>query len=66
MLILDEPTRGIDVGAKYETYSVMALGMLVGCAKSMHSLIVGAASTGLPSIVVTGGSMLTGWFHEDG
>lgn len=33
MLILDEPTRGIDVGAKYEIYQVM--NEMVGQGKSV-------------------------------
>ncbi len=37
--------------------------LMVGCDKTTPSLIMGAASTDLPSIVVTGGPMLNGWFR---
>ena len=36
--------------------------LLVGCDKTTPSLLMGAASTDLPSIVVTGGPMLNGYF----
>jgi L-arabonate dehydrase len=36
--------------------------LMVGCDKTTPSLLMGAASTDLPSIVVTGGPMLNGWF----
>jgi L-arabonate dehydrase len=37
--------------------------LLVGCDKTTPSLLMGAASTDLPSIVVTGGPMLNGHFR---
>ncbi|WP_316014140.1 L-arabinonate dehydratase [Roseobacter sp. HKCCA0434] len=37
--------------------------LLVGCDKTTPSLMMGAASTDIPSIVVTGGPMLNGWFR---
>ncbi|MGF1563299.1 MAG: L-arabinonate dehydratase [Geminicoccaceae bacterium] len=39
--------------------------LLVGCDKTTPSLIMGAASTDLPAIVVTGGPMLNGWFRGE-
>ncbi|MFV0476056.1 MAG: L-arabinonate dehydratase [Pikeienuella sp.] len=39
--------------------------LLVGCDKTTPSLLMGAASTDLPSIVVTGGPMLNGWFRGE-
>ena len=39
--------------------------LLVGCDKTTPSLVMGAASTDLPSIVVTGGPMLNGWFRGE-
>ncbi len=39
--------------------------LLVGCDKTTPSLMMGAASTDLPSIVVTGGPMLNGWFRGE-
>jgi dihydroxy-acid dehydratase len=39
--------------------------LLVGCDKTTPSLIMAAASTDLPSIVVTGGPMLNGWFQGE-
>ena len=39
--------------------------LLVGCDKTTPSLIMGAASTDLPSIVVSGGPMLNGWFRGE-
>ncbi|MEO1330079.1 MAG: L-arabinonate dehydratase [Pseudomonadota bacterium] len=36
--------------------------LLVGCDKTTPSLLMGAASTDLPSIVVSGGPMLNGYF----
>jgi len=36
--------------------------LMVGCDKTTPSLLMGAASTDLPSIVVTGGPMLNGYF----
>jgi dihydroxy-acid dehydratase len=39
--------------------------LLVGCDKTTPSLVMGAASTNLPSIVVTGGPMLNGYFHGE-
>jgi dihydroxyacid dehydratase/phosphogluconate dehydratase len=35
---------------------------LVGCDKTTPSLLMGAASCDLPSIIVTGGPMLNGYF----
>lgn len=37
--------------------------LLVGCDKTTPSLLMAAASTDLPTIVVTGGPMLNGWFQ---
>ena len=39
--------------------------LLVGCDKTTPSLIMGAASTDIPSIVVTGGPMLNGYFRGE-
>jgi dihydroxy-acid dehydratase len=39
--------------------------LLVGCDKTTPSLLMGAGSTDLPSIVVTGGPMLNGWFRGE-
>ena len=39
--------------------------LLVGCDKTTPSLLMGAASTNLPSIVVTGGPMLNGYFQGE-
>ncbi|HVY21261.1 MAG TPA: L-arabinonate dehydratase [Bauldia sp.] len=39
--------------------------LLVGCDKTTPSLVMGAASTDLPAIVVTGGPMLNGYFHGE-
>ena len=39
--------------------------LLVGCDKTTPSLLMGAASTDLPSIVVTGGPMLNGYFRGE-
>jgi len=39
--------------------------LLVGCDKTTPSLMMGAASTDIPSIVVTGGPMLNGWFKGE-
>ena len=39
--------------------------LLVGCDKTTPSLLMAAASTDLPSIVVTGGPMLNGYFRNE-
>ncbi|MCG6903314.1 MAG: dihydroxy-acid dehydratase, partial [Rhodobacter sp.] len=39
--------------------------LLVGCDKTTPSLLMGAASTDIPSVVVTGGPMLNGWFRGE-
>ena len=39
--------------------------LLVGCDKTTPSLVMGAASTDIPSIVVSGGPMLNGWFRGE-
>lgn len=39
--------------------------LLVGCDKTTPSLMMGAASTDIPSIVVSGGPMLNGWFRGE-
>ena len=39
--------------------------LLVGCDKTTPSLMMAAASTAIPSIVVTGGPMLNGWFRGE-
>ncbi|MGH1329337.1 MAG: L-arabinonate dehydratase [Paracoccaceae bacterium] len=39
--------------------------LLVGCDKTTPSLLMGAASTDIPSIVVSGGPMLNGYFRGE-
>ncbi len=39
--------------------------LMVGCDKTTPSLLMAAASTDIPSIVVTGGPMLNGWFRGE-
>ncbi len=39
--------------------------LLVGCDKTTPALLMGAATCDLPSIVVTGGPMLNGWFRGE-
>lgn len=39
--------------------------LMVGCDKTTPSLLMAAASTDLPSIVVTGGPMLNGYFQNE-
>ena len=39
--------------------------LMVGCDKTTPSLLMAAASTDLPSIVVSGGPMLNGWFRGE-
>ncbi|MDF3606266.1 L-arabinonate dehydratase [Paracoccus sp. DMF-8] len=39
--------------------------LMVGCDKTTPSLLMGAASTDIPSIVVTGGPMLNGYFRGE-
>ena len=41
VLILDEPTRGIDVGAKYEIYTI--INQLADSNKASHRHLVGDA-----------------------
>src|SRR5690554_1432802 len=38
---------------------------MVGCDKTTPSLLMAAASTNIPSIVVSGGPMLNGWFRGE-
>lgn len=39
--------------------------LMVGCDKTTPSLLMAAASCDLPSIIVTGGPMLNGWFQGE-
>lgn len=39
--------------------------LLAGCDKTTPALLMGAASTDLPSILVSGGPMLNGWFRGE-
>jgi L-arabonate dehydrase len=39
--------------------------LMVGCDKTTPSLLMAAASTNIPSIVVSGGPMLNGWFRGE-
>lgn len=39
--------------------------LLAGCDKTTPALLMGAASTDLPAIVVSGGPMLNGWFRGE-
>ncbi|MDS9466719.1 L-arabinonate dehydratase [Paracoccus sp. MBLB3053] len=39
--------------------------LMVGCDKTTPSLLMAAASVDIPSIVVTGGPMLNGWFRGE-
>jgi dihydroxy-acid dehydratase len=39
--------------------------LMVGCDKTTPSLLMGAASTDIPSIIVTGGPMLNGYFRGE-
>jgi L-arabonate dehydrase len=39
--------------------------LMVGCDKTTPALLMGAASTDIPAIVVTGGPMLNGWFRGE-
>ncbi|MCC7319498.1 MAG: dihydroxy-acid dehydratase [Rubellimicrobium sp.] len=39
--------------------------LMVGCDKTTPSLLMAAASTDVPSIIVTGGPMLNGWFQGE-
>ncbi|MBF6618252.1 MAG: dihydroxy-acid dehydratase [Candidimonas sp.] len=39
--------------------------LMVGCDKTTPSLLMAAASTDIPSIVVSGGPMLNGWFRGE-
>jgi len=37
--------------------------LMAGCDKTVPSLVMGAASCNLPTIMITGGPMLSGWFR---
>lgn len=39
--------------------------LMAGCDKTTPALLMGAASTDLPAIVVSGGPMLNGWFRNE-
>src|SRR4249920_3175919 len=39
--------------------------LLMGCDKTTPALLMGAASVDLPTIGVSGGPMLTGWYHGE-
>lgn len=39
--------------------------LMVGCDKTTPSLLMAAASTNIPSIVISGGPMLNGWFRGE-
>ena len=65
VLILDEPTRGIDVGAKYDIYKIM-------CALAKKGIAIIMISSELPEvmgmsdrILVVSGGKITGEFKRD-
>ena len=65
VLILDEPTRGIDVGAKFEIYKIM-------CDLAKKGIAIIMISSELPEvmgmsdrILVVSGGKITGEFNRD-
>jgi dihydroxy-acid dehydratase len=53
----------IDVEETIRANPLDGLVLLVGCDKTTPALMMGAASVDLPTIVVSGGPMLSGWFQ---
>jgi D-xylose transport system ATP-binding protein len=66
VLILDEPTRGVDVGAKYEIYKLMfelaAQGMSIIMVSSELAEVLGISDR----VLVMGEGQLRGDFANDG
>ena len=65
ILILDEPTRGIDVGAKFEIYKIM-------CDLARRGIAIIMISSELPEvmgmsdrIMVVSGGKITGEFNRE-
>jgi L-arabonate dehydrase len=52
----------MDVEASIRANPIDGVVLLVGCDKTTPAAIMGAASVGLPTIVVSGGPMLSGWW----
>ena len=66
------PTAALDRNLAYLSlvevlhgYPIDGVVLTTGCDKTTPSLLMGAASTDIPSIVVTGGPMLNGWFRGE-
>lgn len=55
----------MDVEEAMRANPVDGVVLLAGCDKTTPALLMGAASTDLPSIVVSGGPMLNGWFRGE-
>src|SRR5579875_2385530 len=53
----------IDVEESIRANPLDGLVLLVGCDKTTPALMMGAASVDVPTIVVSGGPMLNGWFQ---
>jgi L-arabonate dehydrase len=53
----------MDVEESIRGYPMDGVVLLMGCDKTTPSLLMGAASCGLPTIGVSGGPMLSGHFH---
>jgi L-arabonate dehydrase len=52
----------MDVEASIRANPIDGVVLLVGCDKTTPAAIMGAASVGLPTIVVSGGPMISGWW----
>lgn len=65
LLILDEPTRGIDVGAKYEMYKIMCALARQGCAIIMISSELPEIIGMCDRVVVMSGGEITGELMRD-
>ena len=67
---LKRPTAALDRNLQYLSLVEILYGypldgcvLLTGCDKTMPALVMGAATVNIPSIVLSGGPMLNGWWN---